>query len=89
MDTFLSKLKQNHIQNITSLNVINDFEVSLHVKRDDLIDDVISGNKLFKLYYHLESFLKIIIKPSLLLVVPIAIICMQRRLLVSNWVLKP
>ncbi|MFY0639618.1 MAG: 1-aminocyclopropane-1-carboxylate deaminase/D-cysteine desulfhydrase [Bermanella sp.] len=58
MDTFLSKLKQIHIQNITSLKVINDFEVSLHVKRDDLIDDVISGNKLFKLYYHLEVFFK-------------------------------
>lgn len=58
MDTFLSKLKQPHIQRLESLEIVNAFDVSLHVKRDDLIDDVISGNKLFKLYYHLESFFK-------------------------------
>ena len=56
MDPFLSKLSQSHIQAITSLEMIHDVNVSVHVKRDDLIDDVISGNKLFKLYYHLKNF---------------------------------
>lgn len=36
------------------LHVLTDFDISLHVKRDDLIHDAVSGNKLFKLHYYLQ-----------------------------------
>ena len=50
----LSDFKPSMIQAI-SLDSLKEFDVSLHVKRDDLIHDVVSGNKLFKLHYHLQN----------------------------------
>lgn len=38
------------------LDILQHHQVSIGVKRDDLIDPVISGNKLFKLYDHLQAF---------------------------------
>lgn len=56
MDDFFSNFDKPIIQVVPSFQCIDHFDISLHVKRDDLIDDVVSGNKLFKLYHHLQTF---------------------------------
>lgn len=48
-------LPQPIIQSIT-LSLLQEHQIALDVKRDDLIDPVISGNKLFKLQEHLKAF---------------------------------
>jgi 1-aminocyclopropane-1-carboxylate deaminase len=55
MSATFSKLPKPIFQRI-ALDTLSAFGVSLHVKRDDLIDDVVSGNKLFKLHHHLQAF---------------------------------
>lgn len=56
MDAFFSNFDKPIIQAVPSFQCTDLFDISLHVKRDDLIDDVVSGNKLFKLYHHLQAF---------------------------------
>lgn len=51
----LSTFPKPIIQEIT-LDALCALDVSLHIKRDDLIDATVSGNKRFKLHYYLQAF---------------------------------
>lgn len=55
MSSLFSKFPQPIIQPV-QLDELGLSDVSVDIKRDDLIDDVVSGNKLFKLHYHLQAF---------------------------------